>query len=76
VRVSLVRVGKVFLGMTAALVVLALLHVWGVLALPGETLVRIGATYLLVSVLLGVHAIVSTLRDEGPRNQDGERLVD
>jgi hypothetical protein len=76
VRASLARIGRAFLAMTAAMVVLALLHVWGVMGLSETTLVRIGATYLLVSALLGVHAIVSTVRDEGPRNRDGDRLID
>jgi hypothetical protein len=75
-RVSLVRLGAVFLAMTTIVVLLALLHVWGIFELSGTTATRIGVTYVLLSLLLGVHALVSQARDDSPRNREGGRLLD
>ena len=75
-RTSVARIGQLFLGTTAAAVVVALLQIWELIALSPTTVARLVATWALVSVLLGVHALVSTLRDEGPRNRDGDRLID
>ncbi len=74
--ISLARLGRTFLALTTGMVVLTVLHLWEVVALSPETFARVVITYLLVSALLGVTAGVARLRDEGPKNRDGDGLVD
>jgi len=75
-RTSLARIGRVFLALTAAAVAVALLQIWGVLGLEPVTVGRLAASYGLLALLLGLHAVVSAVREDVPRNHDGDRLIE
>jgi hypothetical protein len=75
-RASLVRIGQAFLALTAGMVAIALLQVWELAPISDVAVVRCFVTYVLLSALLGVHAVVTHIRDDGPRSHDGDNLID